>query len=286
MTHAWGAFDTSRAPFACLRTDCWVRYPAMSTAKNLQTIAYTLLGGSFLLSAIANHKSRGPAQINGLGDAPALPENVRRRPRTQNYDVTNINDRVALIAKLIRQGALNSDIREKTVEILSSSCTADGRVVPNGQGSKWCVGEKDCLAEAKAIFDVIRNPRSKFAVRYTRDSLIADVFTAAERTLLKTHGGDCDDYCVTIGAMLMSVGHPVRLRVIQTSDKDTWSHIYLITPSKFDDPTAPWVALDASMDRPFGWEAPGAREVARTGKPHGIVTKVKDFSVVAPSEIA
>jgi hypothetical protein len=84
----------------------------------------------------------------------------------------------------------------------------------------------------------------------------------------------------------MAVGHPVRLRVIQTQDKGSWSHIYLLTPTKFDDPRAPWISVDASMDKPLGWEAPGAREVAKTGKPAGIVTRVRDYSVVQPSEVA
>ena len=144
---------------------------------------------------------------------------------------------------------------------------------------KWCVPEKDCWAEVCWLFEAIRNPRSKYAVRYTRDMMLADTFTAAERTMLKTHGGDCDDYVVLLGAMLMSVGHPVRIRVIQTQDKSSWSHVYLITPNRFDDPRAEWKAVDCSVSKPCGWEAPGAAEVARTGKPAGIVTRVKDYSL-------
>lgn len=263
------------------------------TARKLQVAAYGLLAGGFVLSAIATWKSgngnggRTPAaasELRGLGKAAS--QRSLPAPKTKNYDVGDIDERVSLIGDLIRKGSLNSALREKTVEILSTKCDALGRIQPKGKGGKYCVPEKDCLAEVQAIFDAIRNPKSKFSVRYTRDSILADVFTAPERTLLKTHGGDCDDFCVTIGAMLMAVGHPVRLRVIQTSDKPSWSHIYLITPTKFDDPRAPWISVDASMDKPLGWEAPGAREVAKTGKPHGIVTRVRDYQVVKPSEIA
>jgi hypothetical protein len=95
----------------------------------------------------------------------------------------------------------------------------------------------------------------------------------------------------------MSVGHPVRLRVVATRKEGTpdskapWSHIYLLTPTTFDNPNAKWVAaahawlsVDGSMDKPLGWEAPGAREVAATGKPSGIIARVRDYSLMKPSD--
>jgi Transglutaminase-like superfamily len=274
------------------------------TARKIQVAAYTLLAGGFVLSAISTWKggSATPAaagareEINGLGRSPkALPAASNLgRPKTKNYDVTEIDDRVSLIGDLIRKGALNSDLREKTVEILSLKCDPLGRIQKTGssKATKYCVPEKNCLAEVQAIFDAVRNPKSKYSVRYTRDSLLADVFTAAERTLLKTHGGDCDDYSVTIGAMLMATGHPVRLRVVATrragvpDAEAPWAHIYLLTPTEFDKPNAKWISVDCSMDKPLGWEAPGASDVARTGKPSGIIARVRDYSVVAPAEMA
>lgn len=155
-----------------------------------------------------------------------------------------------------------------------------------------CVKEKDCIGEVKAIFNAVRNPRSKYAIRYVRDAMLADVFTAPERTLFKLNGGDCDDYVITLGSMLMAVGHPVRLRVVATrvdgqDDRNApWSHIYLLTPTTFDNPKAEWtplwISVDGSMDKPLGWEAPGAADVAKTGKPSGIIARVRDYTLLKP----
>jgi hypothetical protein len=284
--------------------------------RKFQIAASLTLAGGFILSAIAQMKNGVSAipgaaaeGMRGVGDAAptgaragrvlplpkaTLPTKVPRqqpgKPQLKQYDVGDIDTRVGLIGELIRKGSLSPDLRERTVEILSLKCDALGRVDP--KGSSWCVKEKDCLGEVKALFEAIRNPRSKYAVRYTRDAMLADVFTAPERTLLKSHGGDCDDYVIVLGSMLMSVGHPVRMRVVATRrdgvpDKDApWSHIYLLTPTTFDNPQAKWISVDASMDKPLGWEAPGAAEVATSGKPAGIVARVRDYSIIKPSEVA
>lgn len=267
-------------------------------ARNLQVAAYSMLAGGFVLSAFATwgaSSGNGNGSTNGLGkEEPtrALPAAKGKKalgpPKTKNYDVTDIDDRVSLIGDLIRRGSLNSNIREATIKLVSQTCDRLGRTDPNGD--RYCVPEKNCLAEVKAIFDAVRNPKSKYRMRYVRDAVLADVFVDAERSLMNNHGGDCDDYAIAIGSMLMSIGHPVRLRVIATRrsgvpDKDApWAHIYLLTPAKFDD-NSKWIAVDGSMDKPLGWEAPGAAETARTGKPAGITARVRDYSVVQPAEI-
>lgn len=273
------------------------------SSRKLQVGAYWLLAGGFVLSALANMKNgvEGPFEpgIKGLGegegkDTKALPSGGGRKgvigkPKVKQYDIEDIDDRVALVGDLIRKGSLSPDLRERTVEILSQKCDVLGRI-DNKSGTKWCVPEKNCLGEVKALFEAVRNPRSKYAVRYTRDALLADVFTAPERTLLKSHGGDCDDYVILLGSMLMSVGHQVKLRVIATRRQGVddriapWSHIYLITPTDFED-TRKWVSVDASMDKPLGWEAPGAAQVAKNGRPAGIVARVRDYDVVKPGEV-
>lgn len=268
-------------------------------ARKLQIAAYFTLASGFVLSALATWRdgqNSGKGTLEGgdrrglSGTNPgqkALP--AAGRPKTKNYDVTDIDSRVSLVGDLIRRGSLNSDLREAVVKVLSQKCDALGRVA--AKGDRYCVPEKDCMAEVTALFNAVRNPKSPLSVRYVRDSVLADVFTAAERTLFKTHGGDCDDYSVTLGAMLMAAGHPVRLRVIATRRNGTpdneapWAHIYLLTPTKFDDPNAKWISVDASMDRPLGWEAPGAAQVAKNGKAAGIVARVRDYSVVRPAEM-
>lgn len=270
--------------------------------KKLQMGAYFSLAGGFLLSAWALYENAkdGSGSVHGLGEGmdprrvKALPSVSLKReagkrskgegkPQLKQYDIADIDTRVGLIGELIRKGSLNPDLRETTVKLLSQKCN-----------DSWCVKEKDCLGEVRAIFNAIRDPKSPYAIRYVRDAMLADVFTAPERTLFKSHGGDCDDYVITLGSMLMSVGHPVRLRVIATrdgktpDDKAPWSHIYLLTPTTFDNPNAKWTSLwisvDGSMDRPLGWEAPGAKDVAKTGKPSGITARVRDYTLLKPSD--
>lgn len=270
-------------------------HPRMSaTQKRWQAAAYIILGGGFLVSAYATLKDAaaeagGGGQTRGLGklgeratrsNQRALPPAKIGKANGQMHDVHNIDERVELIKKLIKKGSVNPTLHETTVKLLSQKCDRQGNV--SDRGDRWCVPEKDCWAEVKWLFDAVRQPKSPMAVRYTRDMILADTFTAAERTLLQSHGGDCDDYVILLGSMLMSVGHPIKIRVIQTKDKASWSHVYLITPKFFPDdprydPRGAWEAVDCSVDKPCGWEAPGAKEVAKNNRPSGIVSRVKDY---------
>jgi hypothetical protein len=279
-----------------------------STTRNIKMGAQLMLAGGFMLSAIAIFREHSANTLKGLGESrlnplpktklpaggAAVTKKTIGRPKLKQYDISDIDDRVGLIGELIRKGSLNPELRETTVRLVSEKCDSFGNPSPNGD--RWCVKEKDCLAEVKAVFNAVRNPKSKYAVRYVRDAMLADVFTSADRTLFKSHGGDCDDYVITLGSMLMSIGHPVRLRVVATrrtdmpDDKAPWSHIYLLTPTTFDNPNAKWIAawlsVDGSMDKPLGWEAPGAAEVAKSGKPAGIIARVRDYTLMKPEEAA
>jgi len=134
-----------------------------------------------------------PAPDGREGDSEGL-----ARATADTHDVKNINERVALIVKLIRQGATDPEVAKRAHRLLARKCDSFGRPIPRGMeekyGSKdvkWCVPEKNCMAEVKALYDAVKNPQSRFAVRYVRDSIIGDVFTAAKRTLLVNNGGDC-----------------------------------------------------------------------------------------------
>ena len=69
-----------------------------------------------------------------------------------------------------------------------------------------------------------------------------------------------------LGAMLRSVGHQVRSRIVQTQGFDTWNHIYLVAKHP---QTGEWVSLDPTVDKPAGWEVP-----------ENHVIRKKDFDVV------
>lgn len=141
-----------------------------------------------------------------------------------------------------------------------------------------CVPEKDYDAEIRALFMAVRDANSDLALRYTRDHVEVDQYHSAEK-LMALKGGDCDDGTILLGSMLRAVGYPVRLRVIQDNASTTWSHIYLLVGTPPMGPTR-WVALDWSVpDKPPGWEAPGAKQVALNGRPAGVVTRLIDFSV-------
>ena len=182
--------------------------------SKLKIAASLMFAGGFVLTAYDHFQSARDAGLGNLGDGgkkPKLPEPKDRgtlqrihqlprvklptqvdklgKPKLKQYDVSDIDTRVGLIGELIRKGSLNPDLRELTIKLLAEKCDASGRMTPNGD--RWCVKEKDCLGEVKAIFNAIRDPKSKYAVRYTRDAMLADVFTAPERTLFKLNGGDC-----------------------------------------------------------------------------------------------
>lgn len=253
-----------------------------SAGDKLRGIGYLAMSLGFGISALSILRGEGDPSDDlqaekkkqrGLGLLPP--------PKVTTHDVSNITERVKLLNKMMKKGHFNPKVVEATRQIVSMKCSD-----PQG-GQRYCVPEKDCWAEVAWIFNAIRNPNSKYSVRYTRDQLLADTFSAAERTLFETHAEDCDGFSITIGAMLMAIGHQVRTRVIGTTgapDQD-FSHVYLITPTKFDDPDAPWAAVDCSVQKMVGWEAPGASRVAATGKPSGVVTRVKDYDAATGSEV-
>src|SRR5262249_22543060 len=94
-------------------------------------------------------------------------------------------------------------------------------------------------------------------VRYTSDILNIDTYQNPRRTLGDLHGGDCDDYTSSICALLLSIGIPCRFKVIRTKESSEWNHIYAQGGLPRANPTR-WFTLDASVDKPFGWEAPAS----------------------------
>lgn len=135
------------------------------------------------------------------------------------------------IVKLIRAGTLNERVRLAAIEAI--------RRCP------W----KNKLCEVGAIFDWLRAN-----IRFTYDPEGAELLQDVDAILLH-RSADCDDFVILGGAMLRSVGIPVRLVIIASdpSAPDLFSHIYLqaeVAPGR-------WIGFDPSViDSRVGWEPP------------------------------
>ncbi len=188
--------------------------------------------------------SRRPKQLAGVLPADGT------SARASRHTVHTIGQRASYIVGLIQRGRTDPRVREFSVRILSRKC-----------GKKWCIPERDSWGEIKALFDAVRQN-----VRYTRDIWGIDTFQHAVRTL-QWGGEDCDGYVITLGSMLQSVGFPVRLRIIRTSNSRDWNHIFLLAGLPPRGPSK-WVSLDASVNQPPGWHPP-----------KWMVSGIRDFDV-------
>lgn len=135
---------------------------------------------------------------------------------------------VAHIGRLIRAGAGDFYVRQKAIDILL----------------ECGVPAKDYLGEIDALFRWVQRH-----VRYTKDPFRIEVLHSARR-MLELKAGDCDDMTIVLGALIKSVGHPVRV-VLTGPDPlrpDLFSHIYL--EARHHDQ---WIPLDATMPYGMGW---------------------------------
>ena len=132
------------------------------------------------------------------------------------------------VQALIRQGVKDFYVRQKAIDILFD------------RG----VRAKDYLGEIKALFEWVQQN-----VRYTKDPFRLEVLHSAKR-ILELRAGDCDDMTILLGAMLESIGHPIRLVIVGPTPvrPDLFSHIYLEVYYK-----GKWIPLDATMPFPMGW---------------------------------
>lgn len=133
------------------------------------------------------------------------------------------------VKALILAGAKDFYVRQKAIDILFLY-----RIKP-----------KDYIGEIRAIFAWVQRH-----IRYTKDPYRVEMLHSARR-LLSLRAGDCDDMTIVLGAMLESIGHPVRLVLTgpNASRPMLFSHIYLEANCK-----GRWIPLDATMPHPAGWE--------------------------------
>jgi transglutaminase-like putative cysteine protease len=179
-----------------------------------------------------------PSQSRSLSD---LTLNTPSGPvRLRTYQIRNLDERIAHLRRLVEQGKRDPVVYEFARRAVSARC-----------GNTWCAPEKNNVAEAQALFKAIRAN-----VRYTSDIAGIDSYQKPAHTL-RFRTGDCDDVSILACATAASVGLPCRFKVIRTKGAPDWNHIYAQigfprrAPSK-------WVSFDASVNMPFGWEAPAS----------------------------
>lgn len=184
----------------------------------------------------------------------------------------------AHVGRLIREGAADFYVRQKAIDILLAR-----RVPP-----------KDYAGEINALFRWVQRH-----VRYTKDPFHVEVLHTPRR-MLELRAGDCDDMTILLGALVKSVGHPVRLVLTGPDARrpDLFSHIYLEAQCQGD-----WIPLDATMPFAMGW-SPRApirmvlsieeesnhdhreQRAARTASPAGTVTPAGSATASRPAAIA
>lgn len=158
--------------------------------------------------------------------------------RMTRYSVNGIEDRIRHLRERVDKGKTDPRVYSFARKVLNQKC-----------GSNWCISEKDNLREMRALYDAVRKN-----VRYTSDILGVDTYQHPARTL-ELAGGDCDDFSSLMCSLLLSAGIPCRFKVIRTKGSREWNHIYAQGGLPRANPTK-WITLDASVNMPFGWEAP------------------------------
>jgi len=122
--------------------------------------------------------------------------------------------------------------------------------------------------------DHIRRPWAKVRSITVEDEQVHcyDLMTTSGRVYLPESDvitRQCDDYTITLGAMLESIGYPVKARVIQTVESPDFDHIYLMVGIPPHSEAPRWLALDASVSgKKPGWQPP-----------HHMVKRYKDFPI-------
>lgn len=203
-------------------------------------LAYGLVGFDILRRGWVEDPN-GILSRERLADAGPMSKSVLDQRSTvplqfQSEHVGSLDERVQRIHEQMVLSTKDPKVYSLARTVLSRKC-----------GNTWCTPEKDALAEVRAVFGEVRT-----RVRYTWDPIDYDAFQTAPKTL-ELATGDCDDLCILMGAMLRSIGYKVRSRVVWTKGFATWNHIYLLVQLPAN---GEWMALDATVDKPAGWEVP------------------------------
>jgi len=208
--------------------------------------------------------TNGLGYASSKGDPLVVQDGVRS---IKFYPAGDIKQRVGYIIEQMKRDSVDPKVISEATALLSRKCAVDPR--SGMKGLKWCVEPKDWKAEKISLFFyALVDPNSKMAMRYTRDHATVDMFRSAA-LMRRIPAGDCDDFVIRLGALLMSVGYSVKARVVAPAGAPgQWAHIYLVVGEEpGNNNPARWYALDPTepQNPPF-WEVP-----------KHLVSSVRDF---------
>jgi len=138
--------------------------------------------------------------------------------------VPGLRETLALYADMVREYAKNITIRQTAAELVAE-CPP-----------------KNWRCEVNKIFAFVRDD-----VRYIQDPVNVELAQTPLYTLQRRYG-DCGQKSMLLGALLRSIGHPVRFMAIGL-EPGVFCHVYLQTKIGPD-----WVGLDATEPVAVGWE--------------------------------
>ena len=135
-----------------------------------------------------------------------------------------IYNTIELMKELIKRGERDMVIRQLATQLVSG------------------VPERDERGEVATIFNFLKSK-----TRFTKDPAGFEFLQTPRHILEQLQQGikphlDCDDMTVLGGALLRTVGYPVRLKAISVSPTREYTHIYLLV--KIGDSNCCWLAFD------------------------------------------
>lgn len=165
-----------------------------------------------------------------------------------------------MLAELAQRASVHPDVRMTAMKVLGHDAYG---------GADRC-GARDDLCELQAIFDTIKKGDQSVApfaqgFKYVADPRFADYFASPADTIrncLKgACGGDCDDHCLLMMAMLASIGWKVGARAWGRKNAGGFSHVYAVVafPKRPDEKGRfdRVIAMDTTVEESVvGWEPP------------------------------
>lgn len=150
-----------------------------------------------------------------------------------NYSLAEIPSGVAGTDRTVREimRLVDYDLKRPQIRLLATRHL-----------QSYGIPSKDKIGEARAIYQMVRRN-----IRYQKDPIGIET-VQSPTTTWQIRAGDCDDHVGLVAALAMSIGIPVRLRVIGFN-QDNLIHIFpeLLVDNK-------WIPADTTEpERGFGW---------------------------------